>query len=341
MAVECEFKPCADPPDGLLVEQIERLGWQQLCVQKCVANVVVVREFYANAHYNRPGNVVLVRGKDVSFSPATIRRLFGLPTVDNDVFHRLLNQGADYDQILQEMGLPAARWTYSINNPDRPVNVPANVFNRFAHAWFHFIRHNLIPTSQRYEITTDRVLLMYCICSGRSIDVATIIKDSICHRASLGKNKIKLPHAILIIYLCAQAGVPMSDAEMTLGPTKFDHDSLMRFEQWSGGTPQPDGMGFVPFPDRPAVPPPPPVLPRIRHAPPVGNRIHGPAIDDVREQRQDLRRSRRQTQRGEGSSSSAPAPEPHSFDTIATMMAHGFETLTLVQDRLLRHVSDL
>ena len=86
--VECEFTPCADPPDGLLVEQIERLGWQQLCVQKCATNVVVVREFYANAHYNRPGNVVLVRGKDVSFSPATIRRLFGLPTVDNDDFHR-------------------------------------------------------------------------------------------------------------------------------------------------------------------------------------------------------------------------------------------------------------
>ena len=100
-------------------------------------------------------------------------------------------------------------------------------------------------------------------------------------------------------------------------------------------------MGFVPFPDRPPVPPPPPVLPRILHAPPVGDWIHGPTIDDVREQRQDLRRSRRQTQRGEGSSSSAPAPEPHSFDTLATMMAHGFETLTLGQDRLLRHVSDL
>ena len=71
-AVECEFTPCADPPNGLLVEQIERLGWQQLCVQKCTANIVVVREFYANSYYNRPENVVLVRGKDVSFSPDTI-----------------------------------------------------------------------------------------------------------------------------------------------------------------------------------------------------------------------------------------------------------------------------
>ena len=133
-AVECEFAPTASSLDGLLVEQIERLGWQQLCVQKCAANVVVVREFYANAHYNRPGNVVLVRGKDVSFSPANIRRLFELPTIDNDDFHRLLNQGADYNQILQEMGFLGARWTYSINNPDRPVNAPANVFNRFAHA---------------------------------------------------------------------------------------------------------------------------------------------------------------------------------------------------------------
>ena len=193
------------------MEQIERLGWQQLCVQKCAANIVVVREFYANTHYNRPGNVFLVRRKDVSFSLETIRRLFDLPAVANDDFHRLLHQGVNYDQILLEIGFPGARWTHSISNPDRPVNVPANVFNRFAHAWLYFLRHNLIPTSQRYEITTDRVLLMYCICSGRSIDIATIIKDSIYHRESLGKSEVKLPHAILITYLCAQAGVSRDD----------------------------------------------------------------------------------------------------------------------------------
>ena len=154
------------------------------------------------------------------------------------------------------MRYPGARWTYSVSDPTRPVNVPANVFNRFAHAWYHFIKHNLIPTSQRYEVTTDRALLMYCIYSGRSIDVVTIIKDSICHRAEKGLTKVRLPHAILITYLCAKADVPMSDEEMTIGPTKFDHDSLMRFEQWPGSAPNHDGMGFEPFPDRPPVPPP-------------------------------------------------------------------------------------
>ena len=181
------------------------------------------------------------------------------------------------------MDFPGARWTYSVSNPARPVNAPANVFNRFAHACYHFIRHNLIPTSQRYEITTDRVLLMYCICLGRSINVATIIKDSICHRASLGKHKIKLSHAILITYLCAQAGVSKSETEMTSGPTKFDHDSQMRFEQWPGGTPNLDGMGFVLFPDRPPVSSPPQALPRIHYAPPLGSQTHGSAIDDERE----------------------------------------------------------
>ena len=32
-AVECEFAPSDTSLDGLLVEQIERLGWQHLCVQ--------------------------------------------------------------------------------------------------------------------------------------------------------------------------------------------------------------------------------------------------------------------------------------------------------------------
>ena len=109
----------------------------------------------------------------------------------------------------------------------------------------------------------------------------------------------------------------MSEDEMTIGPTKFDHDSLMRFEQWPCGTPKPDRMGFVPLTDRPPVPPPPPAPPRVRHTPPIVSQIHGPAIDGVREQCQELRRSHRQTQHGEGSSLSTLASEPHSFDTIA------------------------
>ena len=73
LIVECDFAPSGDPPDGRLIRQITRLGWTQLCDQKCAANVVVVQEFYANAFNNRPGNVVLVRGKDVTFTPEAIR----------------------------------------------------------------------------------------------------------------------------------------------------------------------------------------------------------------------------------------------------------------------------
>ena len=92
--MECDFAP--KPSDGHLQAQIRRLGWQRLCDQSCAANVVVVWEFYANAYFNRPGNVVLVRGKDVSFSLATLRSVLNLPTVANDDFHCLLHDGADY-----------------------------------------------------------------------------------------------------------------------------------------------------------------------------------------------------------------------------------------------------
>ena len=115
----------------------------------------MVREFYANAHFNRPGNVVLARGKDVSFSSATLRSVLNLPTVANDDFHRLLHDGADYEALLQEMGFPGSHWSYSVSNPTKPLRVRAYALNRFAHAWYHFIHHNLVPTSQRSEITTD------------------------------------------------------------------------------------------------------------------------------------------------------------------------------------------
>ena len=96
--VECNFAP--EPSYGNLQDQIRRLGWQRMCNHPCIANVVVVWEFYANAHINRPNNVMLVRGKDVSFSSANIRRILNLPIVANDDFHRLLHEGADYEAFL-------------------------------------------------------------------------------------------------------------------------------------------------------------------------------------------------------------------------------------------------
>ena len=143
--VECDFAP--EPSDDHLQAQIRRLGWQRLCDQPCAANVVVVREFYANAHFNRPGNVVLVRCKDMSFSSATLRSVLNLPTVEDDDFYRLLHEGADYEALLHEMGFPGSHWSYSASNPTKPLHVRANTLNRFAHAWYHLIRHNLMPTS--------------------------------------------------------------------------------------------------------------------------------------------------------------------------------------------------
>ena len=253
--VECDF--ASEPSDGNLLDQLVRLGWQRLCNQSCAANVVVVWELHNNAHFNRPGNVVLVRSKDVSFSSATLRHILNVPTIVNDDFHLLLHEGADYEALLQEMGFPSSHWSYSVSNPTKPLHIRANTLNCFGHAWYHFICHNFLPNSQRSKITTDRALLTYCICSGRSIDAATIIKDSICHRANLGQHPAALTHPILITYLCAQACVPMSDEEMTLGPKKFNHDSLMRTEQWPGSIPEKDGMGFVPFPNQPPPLPPP------------------------------------------------------------------------------------
>ena len=112
----------------------------------------------------------------------------------------------------------------------------------------------------------------------------------------------------------------MSDKELTLRPKKFNHDSLMRFEQWPGGTPDPDGMGFVPFPNQPPPPPPPAALPRIWHMNMIPTQNIDAGVDEEREHRQAARRSRRQSQPGEGSSSSAPPLEPHSFDSIAALM---------------------
>ena len=229
---------------------------------------------------------MLARGKDVSFSSATLRSVLNLPTVANDDFHRLLHDGADYKALLQEMGFPGSHWSYSVSNPTKPLRVRAYALNRFAHVWYHFIRHNLVPTSQRSEITTGRALLTYCICSDRSIVAATIIKDFICHQANLGQQPTALTHPILITYLCTQAGVPMSDEEMTLGPKNVNHDSLIRLEQWVGGTPENDEMSFVPFPNQPPPPSPPAAPSRIRHINLIPTQNIDAGVDEEREHRQ-------------------------------------------------------
>ena len=100
----------------------------------------------------------------------------------------------------------------------------------------------------------------------------------------------------------------MSDEEMTLGPKKFNHDNLMRFEQWPGSKPDKDGMGFVPFPNQPPPPPPPAAPPRIWHVNLISTSNIEAGIDEEWERRYAANRSRRQPPYGEGSSSNAHNP---------------------------------
>ena len=87
------------------------------------------------------------------------------------------------------------------------------------------------------------MVLLYCICSGKSIAVGILIRDSILkimRAATTGGHG----HASLITRLCRAAGELMNEIEPCLQNTTIDHGNLTRGLFWQGGTPRPSGLGF-------------------------------------------------------------------------------------------------
>ncbi|MED6223448.1 hypothetical protein PIB30_074004 [Stylosanthes scabra] len=118
-------------------DEITRRGWDLLCKppQKKMG-MKLLREFYANARMTRrdkhsnPHYITFVRGKDIDFSPASIKVILQLPDIDDsEQSYEARRQAGDQrlNDVLRDIGEPFAQW--KLDNKQKPSQIKRQELN--------------------------------------------------------------------------------------------------------------------------------------------------------------------------------------------------------------------
>lgn len=192
---------------------IQQRGWGAFCAQPSPAVVPLVREFYANAPAHENGKV-FVRGKRVSFSGKAINKLFGLPEIGRDGYTTYYEEDqVDYQAVLQEIAVPGTTWK---TTEGRPVTFKSIGLKKDCKAWHYFVGARLMPVRHMSDVTKERAVLIYCIVTGRSVDVGHFISAQIenCYK----QQSMSLFFPSVVTALCVASGVQFEAYEETLAP---------------------------------------------------------------------------------------------------------------------------
>ncbi|XP_061371435.1 uncharacterized protein LOC133314024 [Gastrolobium bilobum] len=167
-----------------------------------------VQEFHANMPQSK-STKVMVRGTSVSFSNATIKRVYNLPTiVDEYQGLKTTNDEEFLKQVLEDLCVEGTTWTESAQ---KSLSFLRSALKLEARVWYHFLKSRLKPTSHTETVNKERAILLSCILDGRPIDVGRIIQAEIVACSKTDTGYLFFPG--LITQLCQEANVPIADDE--------------------------------------------------------------------------------------------------------------------------------
>ncbi|MED6186408.1 hypothetical protein PIB30_066389 [Stylosanthes scabra] len=155
-----------------------------------------------------------VRGKEIDFSPANIRRVMrfkeATPGVENNYDNR---QGYDQqlDQVLRDLCIPGATWKMGKGRDPKPIQLRRQELLPLARGWQEFIIYNIFPIGNKSKVTTTRAVLIHSIIKGDDIRVENLTADSIILITQGLGRKGKLGFPSTIYKLCNDAKVRMRE----------------------------------------------------------------------------------------------------------------------------------
>ncbi|MED6161967.1 hypothetical protein PIB30_065964 [Stylosanthes scabra] len=155
-----------------ITAEIERRGWHHLCnpIQGRLG-ITLLREFYANAKkskreraLNPPVYISRIRGKDLDYSPESLKVILQLPHVDVEgptYEARRNSNDLRLGEVLRDIGEEHAQWKLDIKG--NPCQLRCHDLKPTARAWLDFVRRSLMPTSNANEVTVERAVLIHSI----------------------------------------------------------------------------------------------------------------------------------------------------------------------------------
>ncbi|MED6126484.1 hypothetical protein PIB30_078937 [Stylosanthes scabra] len=182
--------------------------------------IMLLREFYANARITRrdkqsnPHYMTFVRGKDIDFSPESIRVILQLPGIDDSEQSYEARRKVDDQRlkdVLRDIGEPFAQW--KLDNKRKPSQIKRRELNPTARGWFDFVRHSLIPSSNNSEVILERAILVHSIIEGLDIKAELLITENISAAAESKDQAKRLPFPSIIYRLLYANGIKKIDGD--------------------------------------------------------------------------------------------------------------------------------
>ncbi|MED6149018.1 hypothetical protein PIB30_058499 [Stylosanthes scabra] len=192
-----------------ITAEIEKRGWTYLSnPPQGRMGITLLREFYANAKRTRrerasdPLYISHVRGKEIDFSPESIKVILQLPDVGVDgpsYEARKSSNDQRLDEVLRDICEDYAQWKLDIKG--NPSQLKRRDLKPTAKGWFDFERRSLMPTSNANEVTVDRAFLVHSIMEGLRIKAELLISNHISATAESKDPNKRLPFTGVIYRL--------------------------------------------------------------------------------------------------------------------------------------------
>ncbi|KAI3735319.1 hypothetical protein L6452_14814 [Arctium lappa] len=94
----------------------------------------------------------------------------------------------------------------------------ANQLKPDANVWVNFLRHSIAPTTHQTYVSMDRMLLLYCLMQGKSINFGQIILKSL--MGSVGAARGGMYFAGMLTKMLVQKGVPQYNNDQIVKEAK-------------------------------------------------------------------------------------------------------------------------
>ncbi|MED6221953.1 hypothetical protein PIB30_059724 [Stylosanthes scabra] len=195
--------------------QIHQRKWEKFTKPIQAVGHLMVKEFYANAWEpdkakRKPYTYTsIVRGTEVSFAPSNIKRVLKLkkdPLPNAPSYHeRKANKDYRLDHILEDMCEEGAEWVR--HRDERPHYLRRSDIEPMTKGWYEFICRSILPTTNRFELTVERAVLIHSIIIGENINVEEIIAEQIYKFVYKTDIASSLPFPSIIAALCADAKI--------------------------------------------------------------------------------------------------------------------------------------
>ncbi|KAL4300573.1 hypothetical protein AHAS_Ahas17G0214400 [Arachis hypogaea] len=145
----------------------------------------------------------MVRRHILDLSPKNVRVTLQLPPSGEDPhsYTRRVNTDQRLDQVFEDICLPRAQWRR--DSKGQPYQLGRHDLKPVARGWLEFIQRSIILTSNHFEVTVERAVMIHYIMLGNEVEVHEVIPQEIYKIAKKSSTITRLAFPHLIYQLCA------------------------------------------------------------------------------------------------------------------------------------------